>query len=448
MIKKLSFAAVSALLVGCASPALAEDQCKLVKIASLDIGTDEYGGTYVPMTIAGHKLNLLVDTGGIYSMLTEKTVKDLALQEEYASRLHMHMYGGAVIDRYVKTDEIILGQLKASHWKFAVMPDALPAELNGTVAPDVLQQFDVDFDFAAGKLNLFSKEHCAGKVVYWTRAPVAAIPIRLDMWGHLTVPVKLDGEEIQATIDTGSSRSLLSLQTAEHKFDFGEDDAQLKPAAPDSGEKAHVYTYPFKVLTLEGVTVKNPDIVLVSDQDSKIGRSGPRLILGMGILRQLHLYISYGEEKLYVTAASVKSNTPPADTSNLFPPPNPVSLQCTNPAVEGQFQPDGPAGALTAKMTFAINSDPASGAVHVAPGSDAVCTVHANKGAVIASSTFALDPAVLGTDSGRELLKHVQIDERIAGDNTKPEAKAFVFTVKTTSSTRGNLVLDFPVRYR
>jgi hypothetical protein len=159
----------------------------------------------------------------------------------------------------------------------------------------------------------------------------------------------------------------------------------------------------------------------------------------MGILRQLHLYISYGEEKLYVTAASVDRNTPPAnaDTSNLLPPPNPVSLQCTDPAVEGQFQPDGPDGAVTAKMTFAINSVPASGAVHVAPGSDAVCTIHANKGAVIASSTFALDPAVLGTDLGRELLKHVQIDERIAGDNTKPETKAFVFTVKTRVAPKG-----------
>jgi hypothetical protein len=360
------------------------------------------------------------------------------------------MYGGRILNSYVKTDEIILGQLRASHWKFVVMPDMLSAEVNGTIAPDVLQQFDVDFDFAASKLNLFSKEHCPSKVVYWTRAPVAAIPVRVDMWGHLAVPMQLDGKKTEATIDTGSSRSVLSLETAEHKFDFGEDDARLKPAAPDLGEKAHVYKFPFKALTLEGVTVKNPDIILVSDHDSKIGVGGPQLILGMGILRQLHLYISYGEGKVYVTAASVDRNTPPAnaDASDSFPPPNPVSLQCNGPAAEGKFQANGPAGSVIAKMSFAVNSDPASDVVRVAPGSDAVCTVRANGGAMIASSTFAVDPAVSGTESGRELLKHVQIEEQITGDNTKPESKAFVFTVKTKDAARGTLILDFPVRYR
>jgi hypothetical protein len=330
------------------------------------------------------------------------------------------------------------------------MPDMLPAELNGTLAPDVLQQFDVDFDFAASKLNLFSKEHCPGKVVYWTRAPVAAIPVDLDMWGHLKLPVELDGKKIEAALDTGSSRSFLSLQTAEHKFDFSDDDVRLKPAAPDSSEKPHVYTFPFKTLKLEGVTVKNPDIVLVSDHDSKIGGSGPRLILGMGILRQLHIYIAYKEEKLYVTGASVDLSTPRvnSETADSSPPRVPVSLHCTDPAVEGQFHADGPAGSVTAKMTFAINSDAASGDVHVAPGRDAICTIRANKGAVIASSTFALDPAVLGTASGRELLKHIQIEERLSGDNTKPDAKVFTFTVAAKDGTQGNLVLDFPVRYR
>ena len=64
--------------------------------------------------------------------------------------------------------------------------------------------------------------------------------------------------------------------------------------------------YPFKMLTLQGVTVNNPDIILVPDDKSKImgGYRQPKLILSMGILRQLHLFIAYKEHNIYVTSAS------------------------------------------------------------------------------------------------------------------------------------------------
>jgi hypothetical protein len=36
-----------------------------------------------------------------------------------------------------------------------------------------------------------------------------------------------------------------------------------------------------------------------------VGGSGqPKMILGMGVLRQLHLFIAYKERNIYVTAAS------------------------------------------------------------------------------------------------------------------------------------------------
>jgi hypothetical protein len=47
--------------------------------------------------------------------------------------------------------------------------------------------------------------------------------------------------------------------------------------------------------------------MLVPDKVSgtaRFGHSDPTIILGMGILRQLHLYIAYREKNLYVTPAS------------------------------------------------------------------------------------------------------------------------------------------------
>jgi hypothetical protein len=49
--------------------------------------------------------------------------------------------------------------------------------------------------------------------------------------------------------------------------------------------------------------VKNPAFVLMPQSVAKV-RGLPDMIIGIGILRQLHLYIAYRERKLYATPAS------------------------------------------------------------------------------------------------------------------------------------------------
>jgi hypothetical protein len=86
----------------------------------------------------------------------------------------------------------------------------------------------------------------------------------------------------------------MSLEKAEDLFDIDEKTM--------TEHKGH---YPFKTMSFGSVSVSNPDITLVSEKKSKmLNWGGPRLLLGMGILRRLHLYISYKEETLYVTPAT------------------------------------------------------------------------------------------------------------------------------------------------
>ena len=47
-----------------AAPARADDSCKLIRVAALDIAQDSYGGVTVPAAINEHDVRLLVDTGG------------------------------------------------------------------------------------------------------------------------------------------------------------------------------------------------------------------------------------------------------------------------------------------------------------------------------------------------------------------------------------------------
>jgi hypothetical protein len=82
----------------------------------------------------------------------------------------------------------------------------------------------------------------------------------------------------------------------------------IDPKAPeltlirDTGQY-QIYAYPFQSLDFGRVSVKNPHIAIASDSFTK-GLGGD-LVLGIEALRQMHLYIAYGEKKLYITGAQV-----------------------------------------------------------------------------------------------------------------------------------------------
>ena len=102
-------------------------------------------------------------------------------------------------------------------------------------------------------------------------------------------------------LDTGAHTSFITLRAAARLLGLEENDSsfKLKGNQRINGMMAPVYSYPFKSLSFGAVSVTNPHIEIVSD---KVWGEN-RLLLGVDILRQLHLYIAYKERKLYVTPA-------------------------------------------------------------------------------------------------------------------------------------------------
>jgi predicted aspartyl protease len=291
-------------LVCIAAPAGAEESCVLKQAAKLDMTPIADGRFTIPMSVGGQTFPMLVDTGGLISMLTPQTVDVLQLHPAPFFNLNIRItqYGGYRIDHHVTAPDVAIGTMRAPRYDFLIMPaGGYPSDIGGLLAPDIMRAYDMDFDFANATLNFFYKDHCEGKVVYWTQGDIGEVQIRLDEVGHMTVPVTLDGKEIRATIDTGAANSVASLEEVESLFGLDEKSPDLKPLGrPDRP----VYRYPFKSLSFQSVSVSYPDIVLIPDRESKVGASGPKMLLGMNVLRHLHLYIAYGEHKLYVTPAT------------------------------------------------------------------------------------------------------------------------------------------------
>lgn len=258
-------------------------------LESFTLETDWYGGVTVPVNINGKPVRLLVDTGGVNSMLTATTVETLGLVPQPIRNSRVTLYGGLQLTRFVRTAAAAGGASGPSD--FYVMPDnRIPYALSGTLAPDFLSRFDVEFDFKGAAMRLNAPGSCPDGT---------GVPLVRDSAHHLIVPVVLDGKTVAAMLDTGASRSDMSLETARELFGA---DLKLEKANRDDAE-AGLFTHGFKNLSIGGVTVKEPDIVVVPDDISRRPKGSPRLILGMGVLRRLHLTISYVRQQITLANA-------------------------------------------------------------------------------------------------------------------------------------------------
>ena len=289
-----------------ASTAMADPECHLKRFETLDIDTSADGTITVPVTIENHPARLTVDTGAAFSVVDESFARSIGLEPRpMGPGMFMMLGGGIPLSKIVTTHSFKIGRLAGNHFGFVVAPSKVLSPDNmGMLGPDVMGSYDVEIDFAGGKLNIFSPDHCPGQVVYWTQDPDAEVPMKLDRNQHITIPVMLDGKPLTAVADTGAARSFMSLDVAKEIFGLDEKNPALKSlgvVGVNNVAAEQLYHYPFQSLTFEGIEVRNPDIAIT--KGSAADKGEPQLLIGIGVLRQLHLYIAYKEQKLYLTSA-------------------------------------------------------------------------------------------------------------------------------------------------
>ena len=279
----------------------------------------------VPVTINGHAEHLILDSGSPFTMLTMDAAK----------RLGLNLRGTLVTSSNVKgqqsaaqaiADTFDLGSAHAQNFNFNIFPGQLaengPA---GLVSPTTFSRSDIDFDFGARRLNIFSRDHCEGRVAYWPERPLAVIAMDTKS-GHLNMPVMVDGHPMRAVLDTGAVDTVMT-DTAAWGI------MGIKPGSADTPEIAQsktgpmmkYYSHPFASLSFGGVEVQNPKIIIMTNHmgtethpvgnGSRLSTAGNAhssdLIVGMDVLRHLHIYVAYGEETLYITPAGTASALPP-----------------------------------------------------------------------------------------------------------------------------------------
>ena len=299
-----------------------------MRSSSLDMEATRSGLIAVPVTINGTPQNMIVSPNAFMGDVSQKLVDTLDLKvlalKDANSTNPAFRYGpiyfgnGEHAKGVTRIASVVVGMENIAYTEFLINPyrPDEDGKIAGALGYDVWQHFDLDFDFANGKLNLFSPDHCPGKVVYWAGSYTDA-DTRSAGGGGIGVTMSLDGHDVDSTLDVASPVTTMTLTAARTAFGIDENSPGVEKLTQDGGT---IYRTHFKALTLSGITVNNPEVYLIPDavaetarkdlQEDKMngyeGRdsiSSPHLVVGLNVLRHLHLYVAYKEHKIYVTAA-------------------------------------------------------------------------------------------------------------------------------------------------
>jgi len=195
------------------------------------------------------------------------------------------------------------------------------APYDGILTGDFFKQYDVELDFTAMKLRYLTPNKCSDphRIVFWPHKDVAIIPMSM-VDNKIEVQVDIGDHKINAILDTASPRTIM-------RRDIAENTVGLKAGTPQmvavdgmrDGSDMQIYTATFpQIVFAGGVTAFNvPALIQVNGMTHNLHKEAvlgsraqfkadpriPALTLGMDVLRQLHLYVVYGQNNIYMTAA-------------------------------------------------------------------------------------------------------------------------------------------------
>jgi predicted aspartyl protease len=271
----------------------------------------------VPVSINGVEKQMVLDTGGAITQMSRRTIAEMNLPLRRSSAKVFDI-NGRVSSHFTLIENFGFGHLKRDKAALMVWPE--PARpWAGIIAQDMLQPYNIDLDFVRDELRMYAKD--CPRPPAWTRN-ATKIPMQTKGW-HLHIPLTLDGKSYDGIFDTGSRNTAMRMPTARRDFGIAPDTHPLKRYPAINGDPfLDGYQHSFSKLSVGDIVVEAPQLLLVPDvmnrnaDRSPIARDRarrhndglvlPELTLGMDVMKNLRLYISFSERALYVAPAAIQ----------------------------------------------------------------------------------------------------------------------------------------------
>lgn len=284
--------------------------CQLTKEAELPL-VERYGRFLVEAEINGAKRLFVVDSGSEKSALAPDAADALKLPRDGTSAERLNGPGGALASQYPRTvDSFRLGP---AQWTNLTLPTASAAaftrfaepNLAGILGADMLSRYDVELDFPAHTMTLYTAQNCLGRFVPWHGEYQALSPEYTPRHRFL-MAVALNGHPVRAVLGTGAGRSLVGGDAARR---VGIDDAMLAQDRATSGQGVGgvsfaTYDHRFDTVQIGTLVFKNARVEI---GDTAFPRNTD-MLLGMDFMKWRRVWLSYSTGWVFMQRDAAQGN--------------------------------------------------------------------------------------------------------------------------------------------
>jgi tetratricopeptide (TPR) repeat protein len=294
------------------STGTAAANCQLQQLGSLAV--DMHGlAPIVSARINGTEARFLLDTGAYYSILSEEAAAKYQLQvHSMPGSFFLRGAGGDQKARqtYVNSFEFI--GVPAHNVQFLVIDTRFGDDYAGIFGQNLMRFSDVEYDLANGIVRLFKPVGCERQpLAYWAvSTPYTAIDLQyIDASeDHLRSTATINGKRMTVLLDTGATRSFLSLQAAE-RVGITPDSTGVRFLGSSEGGigpgRNKVWSAPVDTFQLGGEKVEHTHLLIADlDPAHRIGETWddmPDMLLGEDFFLSHRIYVAYSQRKVYFT---------------------------------------------------------------------------------------------------------------------------------------------------
>lgn len=284
-------------------PARADDACALNEAGEIPVAFDAKGGKpLVTLTAGDQSVTLLLDTEGPFSTIRPEVVARLQGMTRSTMGLDRSMQiGGKPVGSYAVLKNIMIGRATLTRADFAIVPDGVKLDYDGTLGMDILSEFDVEFDLLNAKMKIFLHVNCDKSPVYWTDA-YGDIDLLDNPLHYVVFRTALDGKDTPTILGTAYRLTAMPRNVAGERFN-------IRPKSPAACSKDNQTGDKFAQLDIGGLTIRNPEIN--SDCDHPLCPTTetvvPQLGIGVNHLKKLRIFVAWKQKKIYFSPATVAS---------------------------------------------------------------------------------------------------------------------------------------------
>jgi predicted aspartyl protease len=268
---------------------------------------------------------MLLDTGADHTTLTPQAAKRLGLDRTNWSDANFGGIGGQRKVVYYQSDNIRFGMMHGWDWLFAVADvglESLSPTPDGLLGADIFGNYDIDLNLPGRSLRVFYPQHDCSKPSAFLTGTLRmvdlestikpGVPISMDTLAQIRLHVTIDGHSLVAQIDTGAPNNILFLSGLE-KLKWNDAMLAMDPVDVVTGigpEPVKALNHIVPELQIGSLRLEKIPVKILS---AALGPAGPDMIIGLELLRRVHVWISHSSAKVILQYPPMPSPPLPVD---------------------------------------------------------------------------------------------------------------------------------------